>query len=134
MISGRIIWDMERVPNINTFMYHQIRSFVSNTAKKEFNKLHNNDCYETTLSRIYPEPDNIPIVEDVYKQMDCGEVKDRFLRFISNDPAAAAVFNESLHSTKNIEIAGVLSITVSEVVNAKKRIKRYIEKFLKKKE
>lgn len=131
VISGRIIWDIERVPNINTFMYHQIRSFVSNIAKKEFHKLYNNDCYETTLSRIYSEPDNIPEEEDVYKQMDCGEIKNRFLRYISDDPVAAAVFQESLQGAKNIEIAAVLSITVSEVENARKRIKRHIKKFRK---
>jgi len=131
VMSGRIIWDMERVPNVNTFMYHQIRSYVSNIAKKEFNKLYNNDCYETTLSRIYSEPENTPEEEDVYKQMDCEELKNRFLAFVSGDPTAADVFNESLQGAKNIEIADVLGITVSEVENAKKRVKRYIERFLK---
>jgi hypothetical protein len=52
VINGKRTWDMDRVPDINKFMYMQIRSVADNKLNKEKKLYHQKHITEKTTASI----------------------------------------------------------------------------------
>jgi DNA-directed RNA polymerase specialized sigma24 family protein len=132
LLCGRIHWDQEQVPNLNTFMHNQIRSHISNLLRKEKCTLILSRSLSARLP-VYPryvDADNTEAesLEDILMQMDLKELKPLLLERLKDDIIAYFVFEEITGGSLNHEIAGTLGIKISEVVNAKKRIRTLLKK------
>lgn len=135
VLSGIITWDTERVPNVNTFMYHQIRSNVSNLVKKELCKiaqLTGQDAVPDSCMQLDAGHYSIAEPGDVYKAADLNELKQSILKELGDDITASRVFIEMTEGVTNLSAAQSLGLTVREVENAKKRIKRAVQRIMKK--
>jgi DNA-directed RNA polymerase specialized sigma24 family protein len=133
VLCGRINWDQERIPNLGTFMHHQIRSHVSNLVKKEQGHL----CPYRSLSHTsssYPKYIDADLIEseslsEILKEQDLNEIREIILKELKDDIIAYFVYEEIAGGSKNSDAAAMLGIPVSEVVNAKKRIMKVIKEF-----
>jgi hypothetical protein len=131
VLCGRIKWDQERVPNLWTFMHHQIRSHVSNLVKKE----QANFCPYKTLSHnssSYPKYVDADLIEseslsEILEKQDLNEIREIILKNLKEDIIAYFVYEEIAGGSKNCDAAAMLGIPVNEVVNAKKRIMKLIK-------
>ena len=130
-IEGVRVWDMERV-SLNTYMYKNIESIISNKSKREYRKAVTTDNYKLNneeediplkLDNLY-HTDNT-ITEDVLVQKELFELLEDE---IMNDNDCIELYfgirDNGFDHTKNKEIAEVLGMKVKDVENLKKRFMR----------
>jgi hypothetical protein len=130
ILCGRIHWDQVRVPNLHTFMHHQIRSHISNIVRNEKNKLTPSKINPDQKGfPVYVDADNIPSdsVNEFLTMMELVELQKRVLHKLQEDVIAYFVYEEIIAGSTNRFIAEKLKIPYSEVVNAKKRIIRVVK-------
>jgi hypothetical protein len=131
ILCGRIIWDSERVPNINTFMHHQIRSQVSNLVRSErmkivpYRRLGDDPSIPKYIDadKVWSEP-----MENILEEQDRKELREKILSELSDDVLGHFVFEEIIEGSGNKWIAEDLGIAVKDVVNAKRRIAAVIQR------
>jgi DNA-directed RNA polymerase specialized sigma24 family protein len=131
VLCGRIHWDQEKV-SLRTFMYHQIRSQVSNLLKRELSKLTPTRAeYERTFPKYVDAEQTISCnISDISRKQDLDERIRIILEKLENDPIAYFVFEEMIKGSTNQDIAEVLKMDIHEVVKAKRRIKSVIRKLI----
>ncbi len=138
-IEGVRIWDMERV-SLNTFMYRNIESVVSNKNQREYRKAVTKDNYisndqngETLLqfdNLLHTDNDTI---EKEFTRKEFFELLEDEL--MSDNDCIELYFGireNSFDYRKNKEISKVLGMSVKDVENLKKRfLRRCNDVFLK---
>jgi len=133
ILTGSIKWDIERVPNINTFMYNQIRGRVSNLTKREINRLHPFGSQKEYLpgKLTIKDPDECTgeTLNEIISRQDRNDLRKFILKQLDKDSVAYCVFEEIITGRGDIAAAESLGIPVSQVVRAKKRIIHLIKKF-----
>ena len=138
-IEGERKWDMERV-SLNTFMYRNIESVVSNKNQREYRKAVTKDNYisndqngETLLqfdNLLHTDNDTI---EKEFTRKEFFELLEDEL--MSDNDCIELYFGireNSFDYRKNKEISKVLGMSVKDVENLKKRfLRRCNDVFLK---
>ena len=129
VIDGVRAWDMKRVPDINKFMYMQIRSVVDNKFNKE-KKLVSSDAYNRENDSFYTInniPNNLEL-DEIYKQQDIMEAFARCYNEIEKDTEMGLVFLAWKDGKESREIAEEFGLTVKEVEAIKQKIRRKLKK------
>ena len=129
VINGKRTWDMDRVPDINKFMYVQIRSVVDNKFNKE-KKLVSSDAYNRENDSFYTInniPNNLEL-EEIYKQQDIMEAFARCYNEIEKDTEMGVVLLSWVKENESQEIAEEFGLTVKEVEAIKQKIRRRLKK------
>jgi hypothetical protein len=126
VLTGRINWDMKKVPNVSTFMHHQIKGWVSNLQKRELNRV----ILFTSYSECIPKPavrdvEEIPGVtlQEILMEQDIMELRDMIRQRLEKDAVAYALFEEILSGIKNRSTGDEVRLSESELENEKKRIR-----------
>jgi DNA-directed RNA polymerase specialized sigma24 family protein len=126
VLTNRVKWDMERVPNVHTFMINQIRSRISNIVKKERGRI---SAPEDSPFLIFVDADEVcDESADVFYTQDLQEFRKAILQELTDDVIACFVYEELMLGYQNQEIAARLGLSITDVQNAKKRILRVIKR------
>jgi DNA-directed RNA polymerase specialized sigma24 family protein len=122
-------WDMDRVPDINKFMYMQILSVVDNKFQKE-KRLVSSERYNKEDDSFYVTSDLISNLDldEIYKQQDIIETLTRCYNEIEKDTELGVVFLSWGEDNKSQEIAEEFDLTVKEVEAIKQKIRRKLKK------
>jgi len=122
-------WDMDRVPDINKFMYMQILSVVDNKFQKE-KRLVSSERYNKEDDSFYVTRDLISNLDldEIYKQQDIIETLTRCYNEIEKDTELGVVFLSWGEDNKSQEIAEEFGLTVKEVEAIKQKIRRKLKK------
>jgi DNA-directed RNA polymerase specialized sigma24 family protein len=124
-LCNRRKWDMESMPDFGGWIITQAKSKISNLARKQlvsksFEEERDNNGFDPPGD---PSPclsiENDEIVEKIEEELS------------ASDEIGFFVFQGMLQCCSNQEIASDLQIEISEVEYAKKRIKRVIDRFLR---
>ena len=122
-------WDMERVPDINKFMYMQIRSVVDNKYRKE-RKI-------VSGEKFNPDDGSFSVIDDmelklelseIYKQQDIREAFTCCYNEIEKDTEMGVVFLSWREGNDSQEIAEEFGLTVNQVEAIKQKIRRRLKK------
>jgi len=129
VIDGVRTWDMDRVTDINKFMYMQILSVVDNKFNKE-KKLVASDAYNREDDSFYTINNipNNPELDEIYKQQDIMEAFARCYNEIEKDTEMGLVFLSWKDGKESREIAEEFGLTVKEVEAIKQKIRRKLKK------
>ncbi len=119
-LYGIRAWDNKKMPDFGGWVITQTRSKVFNIARKE-SCMSLLDQDEAEKSAQYESPDG-------GSQCDERRFVDLLKINLRGDEAASFVLEGVLNESTNQEIARDLAISVSEVVSARKRIKRQADK------
>lgn len=129
VIDGVRAWDMKRVPDINKFMYMQIRSVVDNKFNKE-KKLVSSDAYNRENDSFYTInniPNNLEL-DEIYKQQDIMEAFARCYNEIEKDTEMGLVFLAWKDGKESREIAEEYGLAINQVEAIKQKIRRKLKK------
>ena len=123
IMTGKRKWDIKKVPSIDIYVYHSIRSIVSRESSRKGNRCVSlDDCVDNgrnylCYNNIYEEENKNYINETI----------EACTRLFDKDTECGVVFLEACNAMKNQEIAEKYGMTVRDVENAKKRIRRRLK-------
>ena len=134
ILSQRRKWYKDKMPDFSKFVRLSILSHIRNERKRK-DKLEEIDILDeegnsnvdniAEILKAYARED----LADRYFKKDIEKIYEECSRVLEDDIYASFVFDELCEGVgSNIEIAERLKIEVSEVENAKKRIRRKLEK------
>lgn len=133
VMEGKRKWDIDRVPDINTFMIMQIKSFIYDLSSTEktylmldnyfFNE--DEEGVETyDLRSCLKAPDDIEYEYEVKEKLkSCIDLFEE-----NGDAECLKVMDLLMYEFKNREIAEELNIDIRKVENIKKRIRNKLNK------
>jgi len=127
LYTGRRKWNREAMPDLEPWLYSQLRSAVSNTLKREKKFQVPNDCEDEDDSYADAGEEAFSDHDPVQDYVD-EETLNRIRKKLKPDPEAEAVFEELTKDSGNQEIADDLGLDIQEVVNAKRRIQKRVDK------
>lgn len=122
-------WDMERVPDINKFMYMQIRGVVDNKYHKERRIIsgENFNPEDGSFSDIHELEIKLDLSE-IYKPQDILEAFTLCYNEIEKDTEMGIVFLAWKDGKESKEIAEEFGLTVKEVEAIKQKLRRRLKK------
>lgn len=134
-LSGERNWDRRNPKEFWQWVDKNMSSEVYNYANREFKsvKFDEIDEYEEDSYAQNFNYDNYPDDFDIVSDFEFNEMLNELKAELQDDDVAFLVFEYLLLGCENSEIAKELGIKVSEVVNAKKRIRRKLLKITKNK-
>jgi RNA polymerase sigma factor (sigma-70 family) len=129
VIDGKRSWDMDRVPDINKFMFMQILSVVDNKYKKEKNLI-SSEVYNSEDESFYYRDDYTSILnlDEIYKRQDIMEAFSRCYNELETDTEMGLVFLAWKEGKESKEIAEEFGLTVKQVEAIKQKIRRKLKK------
>jgi len=129
VIDGVRTWDMDRVPDINKFMYMQILSIVDNKCQKE-KKLVSSEVYDKEDDSFYVTRDVISKLDldEIYKHQDIMEAFTRCYNEIEKDTEMGVVFLSWKDGKESREIAEEFGLAINQVEAIKQKIRRKLKK------
>lgn len=133
-LSGERNWDRKNPKEFWQWADKNMLSEVYNYANREFKsvKFDEIDEYEAESYAQNFNYDNYPDDFDIVSDYEFNEMLNELIAELQDDEVAYFVFEYLILGYGNSEIANELGISVSDVVNAKKRIKRKFLKIIKK--
>ncbi len=148
LCGGPRKWNIDKMPEIDGWIITQLRSVMSNLMRKEIRPLSSDfeaDRNETIThqGREFIRPGvslekeieekgfDPPAVYDHKAEYERTELVDALKKRIEGNMIDYSVLNGVLDRKSNLEIASDLKLQTKEVVNAKKRIKREIDRLLR---
>ena len=129
VIDGVRTWDMDRILDINKFMYVQIRGVVDNKYKKERNIVSKEKFNPEDGS--FSDIDEIELrleLSEIYKQQDILESFTLCYNEIEKDTEMGVVFLAWIDGKGSKEIAEEFGLTVNQVEALKQKIRRKFKK------
>ncbi len=135
LITGRRKWDKDKIDSLFVHMMSNIRSVVDNIRNlSEEKKVLEYDKYESKEEMYISAVDKS--VPDKWKQeeeSDLEEMKKNVQGFVEDmSIECQLVYHDILEGKTNKEIAEDLGVSVTEVENIKRTLKRHIAKQLQK--
>ena len=122
-------WDMERVPDINKFMYMQIRGVVDNKYQKERRLV--------SREKFNPDDGSFSVIDEMELKLELSEIlKDQDIREafslcfkeIEEDTEMGVVFLSWSEGNESQEMAKDFGLTVKQVEAIKQKIRRKLKK------
>lgn len=123
-LCGTRTWDMDKMPGFDGWIITQLRS-------ERYNLVHNQVHHTSLEKELYEKGIDIPGSLDHVKLYENSEFVERLKSMLKQDGVEYSVLAGMLQDMTNDQIASNLMLHPSEVLNAKKRIKRKGDKLLK---
>ncbi len=117
--TGKRIWDPIKYTNIQLYVELLIRNLVRNLARHESKKVSLENLEQEFIDDVNPETFTEQLVTE-----EC-------LKHLEGDDTASLVFLDLYEDLRNREVADDLGISVKEVENTKKRIRRKLGRAVK---
>ncbi len=130
VLGGNRNWDIKKVPNINTFMFNQIRSKIWNIVRKRKRivdltsiKKRKKEDEDTDPASDFIDNNYCTEKDEILTDFENKDLVKKCYEVVQEDDEAYLVLCDMHKDMTNKEIAEDLGVTVEEVLKIKKRIK-----------